>query len=261
MQLDIIRMLVRRVVPAMLAMLALAGLAAAGTPSATRARIAVAANFSEVARLLAEQYTRRSGNRIDISVASTGKLYAQIRHGAPFDVLLAADDSTPQRLVDEGLAVRSSLYDYARGRLVLWSRDAMLVSDGESVLRRHDFRRFAIANPALAPYGAAAREVLQHVGRWDALQPHLVLGENVGQATQFVLSGNAEAGLLPRSLVLEAQRQAGGSAWLVPADWHRPIIQSAVLLNHGSDNPAAIGFLEYLRDDTARRTIAAHGYD
>lgn len=264
-QLDIIRMLVRRVVPAMLAITGLAtwsaGQATVGTPPATRARIAVAANFSEVARLLAEQYGRRSGNRIDISVASTGKLYAQIRHGAPFDVLLAADDSTPQRLVDEGLAVRSSLYDYARGRLVLWSRDAALVADGEQVLCQHDFRKFAIANPALAPYGAAARQVLQHVGRWDTLQPRLVLGENVGQATQFVLSGNAEAGLLPRSLVLEAQRQVGGSAWLVPADWHRPIVQVAVLLDHGRDNPAAIGFLEYLRDDTARRTIAAHGYD
>jgi len=263
-QLDIIRRLVRRVAPALLAIAALAvwppGHAAAGAPLA-RAQIAVAANFSEVARLLAAQYMRRSGHRIDISVASTGKLYAQIRHGAPFDVLLAADDSTPQRLADEGLAVRSSLYDYARGRLVLWSRDATLATDGERALRQHDFRKFAIANPALAPYGAAARQVLQHVGRWDTLQPHLVLGENVGQATQFVLSGNAEAGLLPRSLALEAQRQVGGSAWLVPADWHRPIVQSAVLLGHGRGNPAAIGFLQYLRDDTARRTIAAHGYD
>lgn len=265
MQLKIVHMLVRRAVPVLLAIASLAawpaGRASASTPPVARARVAIAANFSEVAHLLAAQYTRRSGNRIDISVASTGKLYAQIRHGAPFDVLLAADDSTPQRLVDEGLAVRSSLYDYARGRLVLWSRDAALVADGEQVLRRHDFRKFAIANPALAPYGAAARQVLQHVGRWDTLQPRLVLGENVGQATQFVLSGNAEAGLLPRSLVLEAQRQVGGSAWLVPADWHRPIVQSAVLLDHGRDNPAAIGFLEYLRDDTARRTIAAHGYD
>ena len=258
-------MRVRRAVPVLLAIVGLAAWpadrAGAGAPPVAQARIAVAANFSEVARLLAAQYMRRSGNRIEISTASTGKLYAQIRHGAPLDVLLAADHATPQRLVDEGLAVRASLYDYARGRLVLWSRDATLVTDGERTLRGHDFRRFAIANPALAPYGAAARQVLRHVGRWDTLQPRLVLGENVGQATQFVLSGNAEAGLLPRSLAQEAQRQAGGSAWLVPADWHQPIIQSAVLLDHGRDNPAAIGFLEYLRDDTARRTIAAHGYD
>ncbi|TAL97939.1 MAG: molybdate ABC transporter substrate-binding protein [Rhodanobacter sp.] len=228
---------------------------------AGQARLAVAANFTRVARLLADQYAHQSGSRIEISAASTGKLYAQIRHGAPFDILLAADNTTPQRLVDEGLAVRSSLYDYATGRLVLWSRDPTLITDGERVLRQHDFHKFAIANPELAPYGAAARAVLRHVGRWDALKPRLVLGENVGQATEFVISGNAKAGLLPRSLVMQAQRQMGGSSWLVPASWHPPITQSAVLLNHGRGNPAAIGFLRYLRSAAARRIIAAHGYD
>ncbi len=252
----------------LLSLLALVGLLAwPSTPVAiaaaptTQARLAVAANFAGVARLLADRYTRQSGHHIEISTASTGKLYAQIRHGAPFDLLLAADDTTPQRLVDEGLAVRSSLYDYAFGRLVLWSRDPTLATAGESVLRQHDFHRFAIANPELAPYGAAARDVLRHVGRWDALKPRLVLGENVGQATQFVMSGNAEAGLLPRSLVMEARQQVGGSSWLVPAAWHRPIIQSAVLLDRGRGNPAATGFLEYLRSDAARRIIVAHGYD
>lgn len=228
---------------------------------AGQARIAVAANFTPVAQLLAEQYEQHSGSSIQISAASTGKLYAQIRHGAPFDVLLAADNTTPQRLVDEGLAVRASLYDYATGRLVLWSRDATLIKDGERLLREHEFGKFAIANPELAPYGAAARDVLQHVGRWQAFKPRLVLGENVGQATQFVMSGNAQAGLLPRSLVIEATRQTGGSSWPVPASWHRPIIQSAVLLDRGRDNPAAIGFLHYLRSDAARRVIEAHGYD
>lgn len=234
---------------------------AAASEPAVQARIAVAANFTEVAHLLAKQYMRQSGNRIEISAASTGKLYAQIRNGAPFDLLLAADDTTPKRLVDVGLAVRSSLHDYAIGRLVLWSRDPALIDGDGTVLRNHTFHKFAIANPELAPYGAAAREALRHIGRWDALRPRLVLGENVGQATQFVLSGNAEAGLLPRSLVIEAQRQVGGSSWLVPANWHQPIIQSAVLLNRGSDNPAAIGFLDYLHSDAARGIIAAHGYD
>lgn len=255
----------RRMLLSLLAIIGLlawpSGRVAMAAAAAGQARIAVAANFTEVARLLADQYARQSGSRIEISAASTGKLYAQIRHGAPFDLLLAADNTTPQRLVDEGLAVRSSLYDYATGRLVLWSRDPTLIRDGESVLRHHAFHNFAIANPELAPYGAAAREVLQRVGRWDALKPRLVLGENVGQATQFVISGNAEAGLLPRSLVMEAQRQVGGSSWLVPASWHQPIIQSAVLLNRGRDNPAATGFLEYLHSEAARRIIAAHGYD
>lgn len=256
---------VRRLALTLLALVSLATWTsdplAASTAPVAQARVAVAANFSEVAALLAAQYGRQSGNRITLSAASTGKLYAQIHNGAPFDVLLAADDSTPTRLVDEGLAVRSSLHDYAVGRLVLWSRDPALVHDGETLLRSHTFRKFALANPALAPYGAAAREVLQHVGRWDALKPRLVFGENVGQATQFVLSGNAEAGLLPRSLAMEAQRQVGGSCWPVPASWHQPIIQRAVLLNHGRDNPAAIGFLAFLRGDAARHIIAAHGYD
>jgi len=258
-------MLLRRMLLSLFALVSLLAwdssrIAIAAEPAA-QARMAVAANFIEVAQLLADQYAHHSGNQIEISAASTGKLYAQISHGAPFDIFLAADNTTPQRLVNEGRAVRSSLYDYATGRLVLWSRNAALITDGESVLRRHAFHKFAIANPELAPYGAAAREVLRHVGRWDALKPHLVLGENVGQATQFVLSGNAEAGLLPRSLVMEAQRQVGGSFWLVPASWHKPIIQSAALLNRGRDNPAATGFLIYLRSDAARRIIAAHGYD
>lgn len=249
-------------------LLAAIGWAAIGTSTAaavpaSQARVAVAANFTAVAELLARQYAAQSGNHIALSAASTGKLYAQISHGAPFDVLLAADQATPRRLVDDGFAVRSSLYDYASGRLVLWSRDAKLIvdGDGEATLRRHDFHKLAIANPELAPYGAAARDVLRHVGRWQALQPRLVLGENVGQAAQFVLSGNADAGLLPCSLVLEVQRQVGGSAWPIPADWHRPIIQSAVLLTRGRNNPAARGFLAYLRSAAARRIIIAHGYD
>ncbi len=233
---------------------------AIGVEPAHQARIGVAANFTEVAHLLARQYAGQSHDRIAISVASTGKLYAQIRNGAPFDILLAADNTTPQRLVADGLAVRSSLYDYAAGELVLWSRDSTLVNDGETTLRRHAFGKFAIANPALAPYGVAAREALQHIGRWHALEPHLVLGENVGQATQFVMSGNAEAGLLPRSLVMQSQRQVGGASWRVPSDWYKPVIQTAVLLNHGKGNPAAVGFLKYLRSEPARRIIGAHGY-
>lgn len=233
---------------------------AMGAESVPRARVAVAANFANVAQLLAQQYAQQSGNRIDVSAASTGKLYAQIRNGAPFDILLAADNTTPQRLVAEGLAEQSSLFTYAGGELVLWSRDAALVRDGEDALRHHAFQKFAIANPALAPYGVAAREALQHIGRWESLKPQLVYGENVGQATQFVMSGNADAGLLPRSLVMQLQAQVGGAFWPVPAGWYKPIVQTAVLLTHGKDNPAAIGFLQYLRSEPARRIITEHGY-
>lgn len=228
---------------------------------ADTARVAVASNFGEVARVLAGKFHAQSGQDIGISTASTGKLYAQIHNGAPFDVLLAADDTTPRTLVAEGLADATSLHVYATGRLVLWSRQPDRVVDGEALLRGGDFNKLAIANPELAPYGAAAREVLRRLDRWDALRSRIVLGENVGQAAQFVFSGNAEVGLLPRSLVMTAERKVHGSSWLVPREWHAPIVQSAVLLMRARDNAAARGFLQYLRSDEARRVIRAHGYD
>ena len=226
-----------------------------------QARIAVAANFAEAARQLADDYGRKSGHRIEISSASTGKLYAQIVNGAPFDVLLSADDTTPRKLADEGLADATTLHDYAIGRLVLWSRDPQRVKDGETLLRKGAIERLAIANPELAPYGAAARDALHYVRRWEELKPKLVMGENVGQAAQFVVSGAAPLGLLPRSLVQEARKTTPGSGWEVPAAWHAPIVQSAVLLEHGRNNAAARGFLLYLRSPAAQKKIRAFGYD
>ncbi len=235
---------------------------AAGKPSRPAvARVAVASNFADAARQLAATYGRQSGHRIEVSAASTGKLYAQIRSGAPFDVLLSADAETPRMLVEEGLADGDTLHDYASGRLVLWSRDPSRVKDGEALLRRGAIERLAIANPDLAPYGAAARESLDYLRRWEELRPKLVLGENVGQATQFVVSGAAPLGLLPRSLVQEARRTHRGSGWEVPASWHAPIVQSAVLLKRGERNPAARGFLKYLQSPAAKQRIRAFGYD
>ena len=235
--------------------------ALAQAPKPVRARIAVASNFADVARVLAADYGKRTGHRIEISAASTGKLYAQVHAGAPFDALLSADAATPRRLVAEGLARGDAVFDYATGRLVLWSRDPGLVRDGEALLRKGSIPRLAIANPALAPYGVAARDVLQHVRRWQELQPRLVMGENIGQAMQFVASGAAPLGLVPRSLVLQARRRTPGSAWDVPAHWHAPIVQSAVLLAHGEGNAAATGFLRYLRSPDGRARIRARGYD
>lgn len=251
-------------------LLALAGLlpTAAQAQAAARkpappvvARVAVASNFADAAKQLAAAYGRQSGHRIEISAASTGKLYAQIRHGAPFDALLAADAETPRMLVEEGLADGDTLQDYAIGRLVLWSRDPSRVKDGEALLRKGRIDRLAIANPDLAPYGAAARESLDYLRRWEELRPKLVLGENVGQATQFVASGAAPLGLLPRSLVQDARKTHPGSAWEVPASWHAPIVQSAVLLKRGERNPAARGFLKYLQSPAAKQRIRAFGYD
>lgn len=235
---------------------------AANKPAApVVARVAVASNFADAAKQLAAAYGRQSGHRIEVSAASTGKLYAQIRHGAPFDALLSADAETPRMLVEEGLADGDIVQDYAIGRLVLWSRDPARVKDGEALLRKGEIDRLAIANPDLAPYGAAAREALDYVRRWEELQPKLVMGENVGQATQFVVSGAAPLGLLPRSLVQEARKTHPGSGWEVPASWHAPIVQSAVLLKRGERNPAARGFLKYLQSPAARQRIRAFGYD
>lgn len=228
---------------------------------AEQARLAVAANFADTARELSDAYSRQSGHRIEISVASTGKLYAQIRNGAPLDVLLSADAATPRKLVAEGLADGKTIHDYAIGRLTLWSRDRERVKNGETFLRTGQIDRLAIANPELAPYGAAAREVLLHVRRWDELQQRLVMGENVGQATQFVVTGAAPLGLLPRSLVLEARKTHPGSAWDIPAAWHAPIVQTAVLLDHGRANAAARGFLQFLRSRPVRNRIRALGYE
>lgn len=243
--------------------LGLAGMVQSAPPPApAQARIAVAANFADAARGLAADYTRKTGHRIDISAASTGKLYAQISNGAPFDVLLSADAGTPRKLAAEGLADPATLHDYAVGRLVLWSSAPAQVKDGEALLRRGAITRLAIANPELAPYGEAAREALTYVRRWEELQPRLVLGENVGQATQFVVTGAAPLGLLPRSLVLQARQQGTpGSSWEVPASWHSPIVQTAVLLAHGRGNPAARGFLRYLQSPAAQAKIHALGYD
>ncbi len=232
-------------------------------PTATRAeeaRLAVAANFTSVAQLLADAYAAQSGHHIALSSGSTGKLYAQIRQGAPFDVFLAADRVTPQRLLDEGLAVPGSLHDYALGRLVLLSAHAGVGQADETLLREHDFRTFAIANPRLAPYGVAAREALAHIDRLTALEPHFVLGENIAQAAQYVITGNADAGLVPWSLALELPANTTATWWLLPGDWHAPIVQSAVLLKRAEHNPAASGFLAWLQSDAAKALIARHGY-
>lgn len=226
--------------------------------------VAVAANFALPAQKIARAFERETGHRLAIALGSTGKFYAQIRHGAPFALLLAADSETPQRLVREGWAVADSRLTYAVGQLVLWSAQPELVdAQGEVLARLARGQlpgKLAIADPRLAPYGAAAQQTLRQLGLAETMRPRLVLGENIAQAHQFVKSGNALLGLLALSQVMDEGQITSGSAWRVPAHLHAPIRQDAVLLKAGEAEPTAHAFLQYLRSDAARAVIAAHGY-
>ena len=232
----------------------------APTLLAGEAQLAVAANFVVPLRSLGEGFARHSGHTLRVSSGASGKLYAQIVNGAPFEVFLSADHSTPERLEKEGQAVPGSRMTYATGRLVLWSVRAEIVDAAGEVLNNSTFRHLALANPKTAPYGAAAVEVLKALGRYEQWQGRFVQGENIAQTQQFVASGNAELGFVALSQVWRDGKLVGGSAWMVPAQLHAPIRQDAVLLKRGERNPAAMAFLDYLKSEAGRRIIAAHGY-
>jgi molybdate transport system substrate-binding protein len=241
--------------------LTVAVLLASAPARAGETLVAVAANFAGTAEALAAELAGQSGHRVTFTSASTGQLYAQIRAGAPFAALLAADAHTPERLEAEGLGVPGTRFVYAVGRLALWSADAERVGpDGAAALRDASLRHLAIANPELAPYGVAAREVLQELALWDALAPRIVMGQNVGQAQSLVASGAAELGFVALAQVRGLAPGARGSRWEVPASLHAPIEQEALLLAPGRDDAAARAFLELLRSPAARERIARAGY-
>jgi molybdate transport system substrate-binding protein len=223
-------------------------------------QVAVAANFSAPMELIAAGFEKATSHRALLTFGSTGKFYTQIQHGAPFEMLLAADARTPERLVAEGTALADSRFTYAIGRLVLWSLDPDLVDAQGLVLAEGAFKHLAIASPSLAPYGAAAIETLTQLGLLEMVRTRFVQGENISQTYQFVASGNAELGFVAKSQVYAAGKLSKGSGWLVPAELHDPIRQHAVLLNRGKDNPAAAALMKYLQSDSARAVIEAYGY-
>lgn len=244
------------------AVLLLLAVGAATPVRAGETLVAVAANFADTAGQLAQLFSATSGHRVTFAAGATGKLYAQIVHGAPFDALLAADAERPRILEDEGRAVAGTRFTYALGRLALWSPDpARIGADGAAVLRAGYFRALAVANPVLAPYGAAARETLERLGLYESVRPKLVMGENAGQAFALVATGNAELGFVALASVLSPANTAVGSRWEVPAELHAPIRQDAVLLRHGETNGAARAFLSFLGSARAREIIRAAGYD
>ncbi len=228
---------------------------------AAQATVAVAANFAEPMRAVAEVLRKTTGHTLAVSVGSTGRLYAQIRNGAPFDVMLSADQKAPEQLEADGLAVPGSRFTYATGRLVLWSADPSRVDARGDVLRSDAWRKLAIANPKTAPYGAAAVEAIDRLGLTAAVTPRLVQGESIGQAHNFVFTGNAEIGFVAMSQVLEGGRLKGGSMWVVPQALYTPIRQDAVLLRRGAQNEAARALLQLLRSENVKALIRSYGYD
>jgi molybdate transport system substrate-binding protein len=240
---------------------ALLGQVVSAAPAcAEEVMVAVAANFTRPLAAIAERFSAATGHRLKVSAGSTGKLYSQIIAGAPFEVLLAADETTPKKLVAEGRAVAGTAFTYASGRLVLWSAQPDLVDTQGAVLATGHFAHLAIANPKTAPYGAAAMQVLKARGVLDAVAPKLVTGENIAQAYQFVVTGNAELGFVALSQVTVPGQPATGSYWLVPGELHDPIRQDAVLLTPGAGNPAAHALLAYLKGAAAKSVIQSFGY-
>lgn len=239
-----------------------AGLAAASLlAAADEVPVAVAANFALPMQKVAAAFARATGHKAVVAVGSTGRFYAQVRSGAPFQVLLSGDDETPARLEAEGLGVAGSRFTYAVGRLALWSATPGRVDPRGEVLRQGGFDRLAIAAPRLAPYGAAAMEVMERLGLLPQLRPRLVQGDSIAQAWQFVASGNAALGFVALSQVQAEGRITQGSAWVVPAQLHAPLRQDAVLLLPGRDKPAARALLAFLQTDEARAIIRGHGYE
>lgn len=246
------------------AVLTILALGLLGTARAAEVQVAVAANFSAPMQKIAAAFEKDTGHKAVLSIGATGKFHAQIRNGGPFEVLLSADDKTPVRLVEEGQAVAGTAYTYAIGQLVLWSARPGVVDPQGAVLA--DLAagtragRLAVADPRLAPYGAAALQVMDQRGLSVRLRPHLVTGENIAQTFHFVNTGNALLGFVALSQVMVDGQIPRGSAWVVPASLHAPIRQDAVLLQRGRNNPAAQALLNYLRSDAARAVIQAHGY-
>lgn len=224
--------------------------------------VAAASNFARPAHELAERFEKASGHDVRITTASTGKLYAQIENGAPFDILLAADKERPLLLEKSGLGVAGTRFTYAVGSLVLWSRDPALAnSDCKLHLEELGKKRLAIANPTTAPYGAAAVQFLQADGAWEAVRPRLVFGENIAQTLHFVVSGNASLGLIASAQAKDARLPESTCHWPVPASMHQALEQQAILLQRASDNEVAAEFLGYLRGADAREVITANGYE
>ncbi len=226
--------------------------------SAAETQVAVAANFTEPAREIATAFQKATGHTAVLSFGSSGTFYAQMAHGAPFEVFLSADADRAKKAEQDGLGVPGSRFTYAIGRLVLYSMTPGLVDDGGAILRSGRFTHISIADPTAAPYGVAAIQTMTRLGVAAALTPKIVKGSSITQAYQFVATGAAELGFVAQSQVINVP---GGSRWLVPTTLHKPIDQQAVLLWTGAKNPAAAAFVRFLKGPEAVTVIKRYGYE
>jgi molybdate transport system substrate-binding protein len=234
---------------------------AAGAALGDEVQVAVAANFTAPMQKIATEFEKDTGHKAQLIFGATGRFYAQIKSGAPYEVLLGADSETETKLVNEGSAVAGSQFTYAIGKLVLWSARPGIVDDKGAVLKSASISHVAYCNPALAPYGAAAVEAMKSLGVFVPLQPKLVEGESIAQAYQFVVSGNAEIGFVALSQVYKDGKIPEGSVWVVPANLYSQIRQDAVILDKGKGHAAAIDLIKYLKSDKAKAVIRSYGYD
>jgi len=223
--------------------------------------VAVAANFAKPMNEIANAFTQASGHQVKLAFGASGKFVSQLENGAPFEIFLSADEKNPAKLEQNGLAVSGSRFTYAIGKLVLWSNTPNYVDDQGKVLASGNFKHIALADPKLAPYGQAALAVLQSLNLLEKLQGLIVHGENIAQTHEFISSGNAELGFIALSQVIDNGAISTGSAWIVPANLHQPILQDAVLLKTGAENPAAIALLAFLKSAQAQAVIEKYGYD
>jgi molybdate transport system substrate-binding protein len=243
------------------AVIALALLLFGQTSWAATVLVAVAANFSKPMMEIAEEFEKATGHSAKLSFGSSGKFVSQLENGGPFEILLSADEKGPQKLVQDGLAVPSSQFTYALGKLVLWSATPGYVDDQGKILTTGGFKHLALADPKLAPYGAAAVEVLKKMELLKKLQPLFVQGENIAQTIQFISTANAELGFVALSQVIENGKVSTGSGWIIPGNYYAPIRQGAVLMKKGAENPAAPALLDYLKSAPALAIIEKYGYD
>lgn len=227
--------------------------------AAAEVNVAVAANFTTVMRILEPLFEQTTGHELKVSYGSTGKLFAQIAHGAPFHLFLSADKKRPLLAEQKGLAVKNSGFTYAKGKLALWSPQTGLFDNGADFLKQAKFHKIAIANPKTAPYGVAAKQVLEHLQLWSTIRSRLVRGDSIAQTFQFTATANAEAGFIAYAQI-KVWKGTEGSFWLIPDEYYQSIEQVAVLLKRGESNPAAAAFMEFLKSERVRNLIRAFGY-